>query len=63
MTVAITGLKTVAFHEAGAASYAGHWGASHLRRPRTSQPAPGVRVYPYLLGQAEITRPNCKRRH
>ena len=28
------------------------------RRPRTSQPAPGVRVYPYLLGKAEITRPN-----
>ena len=22
------------------------------------QPAPGVRVYPYLLGKAEITRPN-----
>ena len=28
------------------------------RRPRTSQPAPGVRVYPYLLGKAEISRPN-----
>ena len=28
------------------------------RRPHTSQPAPGVRVYPYLLGKAEITRPN-----
>ena len=28
------------------------------RRPRTSQPAPGVRVYPYLLGKAAITRPN-----
>ena len=28
------------------------------RRPRTSRPAPGVRVYPYLLGKAEITRPN-----
>ena len=27
-------------------------------RPRTSRPAPGVRVYPYLLGKAEITRPN-----
>ena len=28
------------------------------RRPHTSQPAPGVRVYPYLLGKAKITRPN-----
>ena len=28
------------------------------RRPRTSRPAPGVRVYPYLLGKAAITRPN-----
>ena len=28
------------------------------RRPRTSQKAPGQRVYPYLLGQAEITRSN-----
>ena len=28
------------------------------RRPHTSQPAPGVRVYHYLLGKAEITRPN-----
>ena len=28
------------------------------RRPRTSRPVPGVRVYPYLLGKAEITRPN-----
>ena len=28
------------------------------RRPRTSRPAQGVRVYPYLLGKAEITRPN-----
>ena len=28
------------------------------RRPRTSRPAPGVRGYPYLLGKAEITRPN-----
>ena len=28
------------------------------RRPRTNRPAPGVRVYPYLLGKAEITRPN-----
>ena len=28
------------------------------RRPRTSQPAPGHKVYPYLLGSMEITRPN-----
>ena len=28
------------------------------RRPRTSQPAPGVRVYPCLLGKAAIIRPN-----
>ena len=28
------------------------------RRPRTSRPAQGVRVYPYLSGKAEITRPN-----
>ncbi len=28
------------------------------RRPRTSQPAPGHKVYPYLLGGMEITRPN-----
>ena len=28
------------------------------RRPRTSQPAPGHRVYPYLLRGTEITRPN-----
>ena len=28
------------------------------RRPRTSRPAQGVWVYPYLLGKAEITRPN-----
>ena len=28
------------------------------RRPRTSRPAPGVRVYPYLLGKVEVTRPN-----
>ena len=28
------------------------------RRPRTSQKAPGHRVYPYLLGQSEITRSN-----
>ena len=28
------------------------------RRPRTSKPGPGHRVYPYLLGGMEITRPN-----
>ena len=28
------------------------------RRPRTSKPAPGHRVYPYLLGGMKITRPN-----
>jgi len=28
------------------------------RRPRTSQPAPGHKVYPYLLSGMEITRPN-----
>ncbi len=28
------------------------------RRPRTSQPAPGHKIYPYLLGGLRITRPN-----
>jgi putative transposase len=28
------------------------------RRPRTSKPAPGYKIYPYLLGGMEITRPN-----
>jgi putative transposase len=28
------------------------------RRPRTSTPAPGHRIYPYLLSGMEITRPN-----
>ena len=28
------------------------------RRPRTSQPGPGYKLYPYLLGAMEITRPN-----
>ena len=28
------------------------------RRPRTSQPGPGHKVFPYLLGGMEITRPN-----
>ena len=28
------------------------------RRPRTSQPGPGHKVYPYLLGAMEITMPN-----
>lgn len=28
------------------------------RRPNTSKPAPGHRIYPYLLGSVAITRPN-----
>ncbi len=28
------------------------------RRPRTSQPAPEHKIYPYLLGDMKITRPN-----
>jgi len=28
------------------------------RRPRTSKPGPGHKVYPYLLGGMQITRPN-----
>lgn len=28
------------------------------RRPRTSKPAPGHKIYPYLLSGVEITRPN-----
>ncbi len=28
------------------------------RRPRTSQPAPGHKIYPYLLSSMKITRPN-----
>ncbi len=28
------------------------------RRPRTSQPTPGHKIYPYLLGGLRITRPN-----
>jgi putative transposase len=28
------------------------------RRPRTSKPAPGNKIYPYLLNGMEITRPN-----
>ncbi len=28
------------------------------RRPRTSKPGPGHKVYPYLLGGLKITRPN-----
>ena len=28
------------------------------RRPRTSKPAPGHKIYPYLLGGLKITRPN-----
>jgi len=28
------------------------------RRPKTSKPAPGHKIYPYLLGGMKITRPN-----
>jgi len=28
------------------------------RRPRTSKPAPGHKIYPYLLGGLKIARPN-----
>jgi putative transposase len=28
------------------------------RRPNTSKPAPGHRIYPYLLGGLAVTRPN-----
>ena len=28
------------------------------RRPRTSKPAPGHKVYPYLLRNLAVTRPN-----
>jgi len=28
------------------------------RRPRTSKPAPGHKIYPYMLGGLKITRPN-----
>lgn len=28
------------------------------RRPKTSQPAPGHKIYPYLLSGLKITRPN-----
>ncbi len=28
------------------------------RRPRISKPAPGHKIYPYLLGGLKITRPN-----
>ena len=28
------------------------------RRPRTSQPAPGNKIYPYLLNGMKVTRPN-----
>jgi len=28
------------------------------RRPKTSRPAPGHKIYPYLLGGLKITRPN-----
>jgi putative transposase len=28
------------------------------RRPRTTKPEPGHKIYPYLLGGMAITRPN-----
>ena len=28
------------------------------RRPNTSKPTPGHRIYPYLLGSVAVTRPN-----
>jgi putative transposase len=28
------------------------------RRPRTTKPEPGHKIYPYLLRDLEITRPN-----
>jgi putative transposase len=28
------------------------------RRPRTTKPGPGHKIYPYLLRGLEITRPN-----
>jgi putative transposase len=28
------------------------------RRPKTSKPAPGHQIYPYLLGSLKVTRPN-----
>lgn len=31
---------------------------AHYQRPRTSKPAPGHKIYPYLLRNLEITRPN-----
>jgi putative transposase len=31
------------------------------RKPRTSRPGPGHKVYPYLLGSMKITRPNSFR--
>jgi putative transposase len=32
--------------------------AAIYRRPRTSKPASGHKVYPYLLGGMDIIRPN-----
>jgi putative transposase len=32
--------------------------AALYRRPRTTKPEPGHKIYPYLLGGVEITRPN-----
>ena len=44
--------------ESGAAADAGHGAPGHLPTTENSQPALGVRVYPYLLGKAEITSLN-----
>ena len=44
--------------EAGAAADTSHGTRAIYRRPRTSQPEPGSRPYPYLLGKTEITRSN-----
>ena len=44
--------------EGGAAADESHGAAGHLPAPRTSQPAPEHRVYPYLLRNARVTRPH-----
>ena len=44
--------------EAGPASDADYGIRAIYRRPRTSKPGPGHKIYPYLLGGMEITRPN-----
>ena len=44
--------------QAGAAADARHGAAGHLPGPSTSRRSPEHRVYPYLLRNARITRPN-----